>query len=472
MKSISQILSFHNLRTNIIVTFCAVAIFLVLFTARLSYVFISELYLNQLKDHVTLFSKSISSQIENRYLNTLSFGKLSQSSLSYFQSLLYKNVYDQRVYEAFIFDHEFNIIVHSDVKHELNVQDHRLLLNKTEIDALDIEGAVTSLPFKGNDDQWYMWGFVRLSTNHWLAIRESASRLEKVETFSQYFWIIGATSVVVIILLSIWIAGRIVKPINVLVNFSKSIGAGEFDTPKPGNIKGELNVLSESLHSMRNGLAKHHKEKEQMLAKIAHEIRNPLGGIELLSGLIKEDLLKENKSTEYIDIIQKEVLDLKELITAYLNYSKPLKPNASWCNLDNLFEETKYIFRYKAAEKKVDINVENKIEKVWFDKSHLRNVLVNLISNSYNAVDEKGLISISTKKNNGAVEISVQDNGKGIPVENVNEIFEPFFTTRAEGTGLGLAISKKYCEENNSELIYENLNSSITSFLIRIKNHD
>ncbi len=470
MKSLKHILSFHSLRTNIIFSFSIVSILLVVTTALLSYSFIRKLYLEQLSEQVNLFTTSISLQIEKRYLKTLTFGKLSGTSLDYFQEILTRNVFDNSIQESFIFDHNFILIAHSDETKILGEQDHRLMLNKSEIDALDVRSTTSSLPFKGNDNQWYMWGFVRLTDNHWLAIRESASRLQRVEEFSRYFWLIGIFSVAVTILISIQIARRIALPVEKLVAFSKSIGCGDYDTDEPSNIKGDLKILSDALNAMRKGVIKHHKEKEEILAKIAHEIRNPLGGIELLASLTKEDLEKDKKNAVYVEKILQEVSGLKDLITAYLQYSKPLKANPCWCDVNSITNDVLNLFIQRTSEKKCNVVVENLTQKVWFDQSHLRNVMANLVSNSLDTLPSGGQIKISSSQQNGFINISVNDSGNGIDLKNQSDIFEPFFTTKSSGTGLGLAISKKYCEENNAYLILEKTGSNGTTFTIKV-NH-
>jgi signal transduction histidine kinase len=471
MKLLRKIFFPHKLKSKIILTFTFVSVIIVAATARISYLFVKDIYLEQLTEQVNLYVKSISLQFDDSYLRTLPFGNLSPSSLEYFRNVLNKNIINSSVQEAFVFDYNFKLIAHTNAGKKLNAVESRLLLNKSEIDALDINSSIASLPFKGKDNNWYMWGFLRLSDNYWLGVRESAARLEKVERFAVYFWVIGIGGILLTIVAGLIVADRIVNPINKLVEFSRQIGSRNFDVKIPGANSGEINILAEAMDTMKNGLKKHHREKEEMLARIAHEIRNPLGGIELLASLTKEDLIKEGKNPGYINQILEEIAGLKELITSYLNYGKPLNPSPEWCSLDKTISEIENIFDKRLREKNINFTVTKNIEKVWFDAAQFRNVLINLVSNSIDSIDNHGTIWLNTESENGHSKIYIKDSGNGINMKYKKNIFEPFFTTKKNGTGLGLAICKKLCEENNASLLLQESEDPGTCFLIKVNNN-
>lgn len=294
-----------------------------------------------------------------------------------------------------------------------------------------------------------------MEDNHWLGIQESAARLAKVESLSQVFWGIGLFGVVLTILCGGLLARNIARPIDRLVEFSDLLGKGEFTTPVPEKVKGELAILANALDKMRDGLARHHQEKEAILAQIAHEIRNPLGGIELLAGLVKEDL-NGQKSGEYVEKILDEIAGLKSLITAYLNFSRPAAPTPERVNVGEIVGEVQDIFAKRLEDRQITISGNGAGTDVNFDHSHLRQVLINLVSNSVEMLGGDGTIHIAANRNGQFADVLVSDNGPGIPDDNLSNIFEPFYTTRPEGTGLGLAICKKLCLENNAAISVEN----------------
>ncbi|HEX2963636.1 MAG TPA: HAMP domain-containing sensor histidine kinase [Ignavibacteriales bacterium] len=442
--------SYYKIR--IIFTFCLVTSALVLITSAVSYRFIKELYLGELSRQVNVSTQLLSRQLDKRYLDILHFGLPEKSVGDYFRDVFQRFLDPDLQNEAFIFDRNFTVMVHSASKASEGTQDVRLMLNRKEISELKPGQSVSSLPFKGDDGNWYLWSFCRLDDSFWLALRENALHLEKVEDFSLIFLYIGLGGLIVSILLGLLLARSVSRPLDRLAAFSRQIGGGDLLAPEPEKMYGEIKELSSSMNKMRYGLARIQSEKEAMLAQIAHEIRNPLGGIELLAGLLKEDMLKENKSPAYPDKILGEINGLKSLITAFLSYSRPMPSNPSWVNTSLVFGEIRDIFCTKLKEKKVCLSISDNLGRIYFDAAQLRNIIVNLIANSLEALPEEGHIDLIAEKDGSASLIAVKDDGPGIPKENLPQIFEPFFSTKKDGTGLGLAISKKLCLENNARL--------------------
>lgn len=456
--------SYYKLR--IIITFSLLTIFIVITLSRISYLFIRKLYLDQVSEQVYSLPIIISKQIEPKYISVLKVGIPTESINNYFRNIFSKFNNNSSISEVFIFDNDLKLVTHQNTNKILGVVDPRLLINQKEIRELQVNRSVVTLPFKGDDGQWYLWGFYRLDNQLWLAIRESASRLEKVENLSSIFWGVGIAGTLLTILLG-WIAANsITKPINKLVNFSTEIGKGNLNYKSPDNMYGEIGVLAAAMDKMRTEIMNHQKEKENILAQIAHEIRNPLGGIELLANLTKEDLIENNKDVEYLNKILDEISKLKSLITSYLSYSRPMPANPDWVELENIYKEIENIFNSRLCSKNIKLTFTGSLKKIYFDPIHLRNILVNLISNSIDVVDGNGLINVVSEKGDNSWSVSVIDNGPGIQKENITKIFEPFFTTKKEGTGLGLAISNKLCIENNSKLILEDTGEGRCIFTI------
>lgn len=445
--------SYYKLR--IILTFSLLTIFIVIILSRISFVFIRKLYLDQVSEDVNSLSIIISKQIDPNYISLLEVGIPTESINNYFRNIFNKFT-GSSITEAFIFDNNFKLVTHLDSNKTPGEIDPRLLINQKEIRELRVSHAVVSLPFKGDDGKWYLWGFYRLDHQSWLAIRESAARLEKVENLASVFWGVGIAGTLITIFLGWVAANSITKPINKLVDFSSEIGKGILESKSPDNMYGEIGVLAKAMDKMRTEITNNQKEKENILAQIAHEIRNPLGGIELLANLTKEDLEKENKDVEYLNKILGEISKLKALITSYLNYSRPMPANPGWVELEVIYKEIENIFKSRLCNKNIKLNFNGSLRRIYFDPIHLRNVLVNLISNSIEVADGNEMINIVSENEGNIWNISVIDNGPGIQDENISRIFEPFFTTKKEGTGLGLAISKKLCVENNARLTLEN----------------
>lgn len=472
ISKIKNIVERSYYKTRIIITFCSVTILLVLLMTWSGYFFVEKMYIEQAAEKVTSVSKLLTSQIDKNYLDLLELGPPIGITQQYFSNILLSYQKIETGSQVFIFSNHLKIVVNANSHLPDDSEELQLRLNEKEISELSIDNTSVSLPFKGEDGNWYLWGFTRLTKNYWLGIRESASRLEKIDEMTGNFILIGLGGIIFTLLLGVIVAKSISKPIDKLAEYSAKIGEGNFENVLPIGIRGEIKILADALEKMKFNLARNQKEREEMLAQIAHEIRNPLGGIELLAGLTKEDMQNKSMSTDYIQKIINEVNLLKELITSFLEYGKPQPPNPENVHLKNIIADTISKLESVIRLKGIDLKMNLKISTVYFDPFHLQQILLNLLSNSVDWIPGKGKVLIESYTNNDRWEIKISDNGIGIPPENVKLIFNPFFSTKKNGTGLGLAICKKLCNENKCELSVENIYPAGTMFKIsgEIKN--
>ena len=230
-------------KSRIILTFSLITIILVVILSRIGYLFIKDLYLIQLQEQVNIVSRMIARQIDPSYLNLLDLGTPAGATEIYFRDLLKRNLDPKLHSEIFIFDKNFKVVIHSDRNFIYGETEPGLLINKKEISELKINPGIASLPFKGDDSNWYLWGFFRLNNSHWLAVRESAARFEKLDQLSTLFWLIGFGGVAVTILAGFFMANSITKPLNKLVKFSSEIGKGNFNTQIPDKMHGRSNYF-------------------------------------------------------------------------------------------------------------------------------------------------------------------------------------------------------------------------------------
>jgi len=233
--------SYYKLR--IILTFCIVTIALVILMSRLSYVFIRNIYLAQMKEQVKNLTTAMSKQIDSTSLNMLEYGLPTKTTSGYFSELFKKNLSEDNTNSAFLFDDKFKVFIHSDQSVRAGKEETHLFLYRDEIFGIKPGFNSVTLPFKGDDGQWYLLGFYRLNENFWFAIKESAQRLEKVEDFSKIFWFIGFGGTLLTIIMGWLLSRSITKPIDKLVSFSHQIGEGNFVNAVPKNLKGEIVML-------------------------------------------------------------------------------------------------------------------------------------------------------------------------------------------------------------------------------------
>lgn len=205
----------------------------------------------------------------------------------------------------------------------------------------------------------------------------------------------------------------------------------------------------------------------QLCSTIAHELRNPLGMIDLYAKILSKnveksaDEISDEKTRETLlnsaSTISKASLNLEKILTDLLDYSKPLTLEKSENDLNETVEEVVNLIRPLYEEKKVELIYNYRLDKhikLMYDKFKLNQAILNLLKNALEVSKENTSVEISIEARTGdnKVFVKVKDQGKGIRAEDKEKIFTPYFTTKKEGSGLGLAQSRKILEAHNGNL--------------------
>lgn len=185
------------------------------------------------------------------------------------------------------------------------------------------------------------------------------------------------------------------------------------------------------------------RELGEMAAALAHEIRNPLGGIQGFASLLEKDLNESSNEKRMVSAILEGTKALNRLVTNVLQYARPLEMHLSPCDAAELVEQTIALLTADPCSK---IQNNFKITKesclIYADRDLIKMALLNLFQNALHTSQGKAIF-IDVKKQGNQVLIAIQDQGEGIAEENLEKIFLPFFTTKPSGTGLGLSEAQK-----------------------------
>ena len=193
--------------------------------------------------------------------------------------------------------------------------------------------------------------------------------------------------------------------------------------------------------------------REQALAEVsavlAHEIRNPLGSLELFAGLLAESEL-DAESRQWVGHMQAGLRTLGATVNNVLHLHSLPEPERAPVDLGELLEWARNFFQPLAAQSHVVLSLQNHVSGVHLeaDRHRLEQVLLNLVLNSVRAMPAGGWIELggTLVDNSKSVALSVADNGPGIPAENLARVFEAGFSTRPGSPGLGLAVCRKIVE--------------------------
>ncbi len=238
-------------------------------------------------------------------------------------------------------------------------------------------------------------------------------------------------------------------------------------------LEGEVVRLREQLEQKNKELElkKRLAALGEMAAGIAHEIRNPLGGIQLYAGTLLAEVSDRPAAAELVRKISSGVKGLNALVSDMLTFTRDLQLTKHDEDLSEIILETLELAAPALLEQDVTVRVHGSVEGkgILADRRLLSRVLLNLVLNAAEAIGEAGIhpgrIEIrasqmdtqSAGSASGAkVELIIEDNGPGIPAENLERIFDPFFTTKHTGTGLGLAIVHRIIESHGGQITAEN----------------
>lgn len=203
-----------------------------------------------------------------------------------------------------------------------------------------------------------------------------------------------------------------------------------------------------ALTSIHNDLRQ--KEKlaviGQMATAIAHEIKNPLSSLKGFTQLQQE---KDKEDDQYYPIMLNEIDRINAIVTDLLILGKP---NTALKSEKKLGEIIQYVLTViKPHAERQDIQIEMKLNdspELLCDENQLKQVFINLIKNSMEAMPEGGKVTIQSEKSSDFVVVSIVDEGCGIESDRLDKLGEPFYTTKQNGTGLGIMVTKKIIEEH------------------------
>lgn len=217
----------------------------------------------------------------------------------------------------------------------------------------------------------------------------------------------------------------------------------------------------------------------QLFSTAMHEIRNPLGAIDLHSKIVQKKLERvktEDEQTlkevqETLVLIRKTTENLGQTLTELLDFSKPLTLEKSEINLAQTVEEIVTLIKPSYEDKNVGLHFENSLQTDFltgFDRAKFHQVIFNILKNALEATSDEGEVKVSLTDGYDNIYLKISDNGIGISEENREKIFKPYFTTKKEGTGLGLAEARKIVEAHEGALFVEPGTLKGTTFVLTL----
>lgn len=263
---------------------------------------------------------------------------------------------------------------------------------------------------------------------------------------------IGAVGIGLAFLVAVAVARGLTRPIRLLVDWARSFGAGNLSAPVPARGRDEIAFLGTTLEQMRIDLEARDREQRAMVAGVAHEIRNPLGGLRLSAELLESEGNESASNRARLARMLREIDRLGAIVEEFLLFARPAAPEPCEVDvkevIDELIEWVLPTVAPRGVRFEVPAAATGEKRAAWCDPNHLRQILRNLMQNAVDASPDGGTVFLRMERDEARVRIVVEDEGPGIPASAHDRLFEPFYTTKPTGAGLGLPIVRRLARAN------------------------
>lgn len=288
-----------------------------------------------------------------------------------------------------------------------------------------------------------------------LGVEGSTKTYSALDSLGGYLTAIGLVALLVVSAL-VFIFGRaLTAPLKTLEDASAAIGRGALDAPiELASGARELRRLAATMDDMRDALRTRDRELQMMLGGIAHEVRNPLGGMKLFVGLLREDLAERPEESALLARVQTELDTLERIVEEFLDFARQRPALMAPVDLDALILE---------VDGMVPITVGGThLGELSLDRDLFRQVLLNMARNAQQA----GAHTLTIGRVEGG--LSIGDDGPGVPADAADNIFDAFFSGREKGTGLGLALCRRIVEAHGGDIVLANPGESGAVFVLHL----
>jgi two-component system NtrC family sensor kinase len=325
-------------------------------------------------------------------------------------------------------------------------------------------------------------------------IRERVAQAERRERTTGIAIIALSVLAIGVGLIATALSARSLRPVRTLIEGVSRIGRGDYSAHLGVRGEDEIALLAREFNAMARSLQEREaqlKEKQEALlraeqlaavgritAQVAHEVRNPLSSIGLNVELLDDALSKaqypsQTQSQEVkqlLSSVHREIDRLTEITENYLKMARVPNPTLAKESINDVLTEVLDFSREELERSRVQVlrELDPSRPKTLADESQLKQVFLNLLRNSREAMSQGGQLKVMSQTRNGHVEVVFSDSGKGMKDDVQRRIFEPFFSTKKGGSGLGLSVSRQILQAHGGTIECESREGQGTTFTVRL----
>lgn len=301
-----------------------------------------------------------------------------------------------------------------------------------------------------------------------LGRKTESSLINIARTKIVVFALVGIGPIIAVIITVLLVQG-FTKPINTILAAIKTLKAGNLDYRIDG-LKDECGVVASQFNEMVCSINEHMRNMQraeqmtvagEMAASIAHEIKNPIAGLKIALRMLSENKELSQAENEIVEASSQQIKRMESLIKDMLDFARPNEPEYCLTDMNILVEKTMSFVTLMSSQSDTspDVTVVKALceesADILVDPMQMQQAVMNVVMNAYEAMREKGTLTVGTRRLGAEFSISVADSGRGIDDRGMEKIFKPFNTTKLSGTGLGLAITKGIIERHGGTITVE-----------------
>lgn len=349
----------------------------------------------------------------------------------------------------------------------IGAQMSRLSMDRVEMDRALAGTATPSVLFSGPDGTLYKSCYAPVPGDGpplLIVVQGAADLFRTLTGLGILYLVLLALALGVLTSVAYAVARQIAVPLFKLSQDARVMGQGHLERPVSVVTDDEVGQVARALDEMRQQLRARDEERQMMLAGIAHEVRNPLGGMELYAGILAEtvaDLPGETPAhltdelKNAVGRIRRELGYLGGVVNDFLSFARDVPAQRREVNVKSLMQEVLSLASAEATKRNTQLILSPAVDEklsLQVDDGQVRGALLNLVQNAVQACPDNAKVELNAQRVDGMVALSVADNGPGMSQESLQKALTPFFTTKEKGTGLGLPLVVKTARTHGGRL--------------------
>ena len=411
----------------------------------------------QMRIHLVSVAKLVSTSLSGDVLRYLRPGREHSNLYRTLMGKLQRAEQGVGARHVFVFDRQHRSLLDTDGLMPIGREYPKLLFDRRELERVWSGHTAYSVLFFDDDDVPYMTGYAPIFAGGEVVaavgVEIGAAFMDTIRVFGRSVLVFAGLGALLTVIVAWLLARTLTRPIQKLVRAAREIGLGHLNQEVATSSDDEIGYLGETMEEMRRKLMARDAHLRQMLGGVAHEIRNPLGGIEIYAGLIADDLPDGDERKQHIQKVIQEVRKLNHVIAEFLDFARPSPPYPQVTALALLVGDAAFLLAPEMQ--KAGIEYRQQVApglKAYIDAGQIKRALVNLMKNAVQAMRGGGVLVVQASEGEEEMVIEIVDDGPGMSAEVLERLFEPFFTTKEQGSGLGMAVVSIAMEENRGRI--------------------